>query len=173
MSTPWKNFSLKELLCRCGRADCPSTLESIDVPTMDAIQDIRDRLSIPLSITSGHRCANHRSEIRKAKPGTHNQGKAVDIGIGSYGAHLVMQMALAKPYIELIEKFQQAISNCENLEQLEDEFYQLLDESGWTNGYLPPVFTGIGVSQESRKPRFIHLDTAENQDTPRPRVWSY
>lgn len=173
MSTPWKNFTSAELLCRCGRADCPSTLNSIDAPTMDEIQDIRDRLKVVMPITSGHRCANHRSEIKKPKPGTHNQGKAVDIGAGSYNAHLIMQMALAKPYIDLIEKIKDAIATSENLEQLESEFYQLLGDSGWMDGYLPPIFTGVGVSQKNGKPRFIHLDTAENQDTPRPRVWSY
>jgi zinc D-Ala-D-Ala carboxypeptidase len=32
-------------------------------------------------------------------------------------------------------------------------------------------FKGIGVSQKSNGPRFIHLDTLE--EAPRPNVWSY
>lgn len=35
-------------------------------------------------------------------------------------------------------------------------------------------FTGIGISQRSQQPRFIHLDDAPNAEgQPRPTVWSY
>ena len=35
-------------------------------------------------------------------------------------------------------------------------------------------FTGIGINQRGPyKGRFVHLDTLDDDDHPRPRIWSY
>jgi uncharacterized protein YcbK (DUF882 family) len=46
---------------------------------VDLLQKVRDIVGRPLQITSAYRCENHPVESRKEKPGTHNQGIAIDI----------------------------------------------------------------------------------------------
>lgn len=74
------NFSRAELACKCGK--CGGRAD-MDASTMDTLQALRERLGTPLTVTSGFRCPQHPVERRKASPGSHAAGRAVDIAVGS------------------------------------------------------------------------------------------
>jgi uncharacterized protein YcbK (DUF882 family) len=83
----YPNFSRKEFACsHCGECD-------MDSEFMDALQELRNQFG-PMTPSSGYRCAEHRVEKRKAKPGTHNTGKAVDISVSRADAVRLLRLAL-------------------------------------------------------------------------------
>ena len=67
------NFSRSEMACK------ETGEEGVTTELMNALQALRNVVGVPLSISSGFRSANHSVEKAKDKPGTHAQGKAVDI----------------------------------------------------------------------------------------------
>ena len=69
-----KNFSYKELMCKCG---CEQM--HCDVAFLQKLQTLRELCGFPLVITSGYRCSKHPEEAKKEQPGMHNKGIAVDI----------------------------------------------------------------------------------------------
>lgn len=74
------NFSLKtdpKLACTCGHPKCDK--RSVRQWVLDKVQFIREDLDEPMIITSGGRCPYHPDEVRKSKPGDHQQRYAVDI----------------------------------------------------------------------------------------------
>ncbi len=73
-----KNFSKKELQCKCGCGRC-----DIDLELLDALQDLRDRLGFPLLITSGYRCAKYNAKVGGSPNSRHMTGEAVDIAINT------------------------------------------------------------------------------------------
>lgn len=79
-----KNFNPKDdkkLLCTCGHIECDQ--RSVDQPTLDSVQLIRDDILAPLLINSGGRCQNHPNEVTKKFPGDHQKQKAVDVACDS------------------------------------------------------------------------------------------
>jgi uncharacterized protein YcbK (DUF882 family) len=70
----YPNFTEKEFACSCGcgRAD-------MDPELLSKLQALRTLYGKPMSVTSGFRCSKHPNEASKIKPGSHAQGKAVDI----------------------------------------------------------------------------------------------
>lgn len=66
-----------KLRCTCGRLGCDK--RSVDQPTLDQVQKVRDDLGQPMTITSGGRCPNHPNEVTKSAPGDHQEQKAVDV----------------------------------------------------------------------------------------------
>lgn len=72
-----KNFSAEELTCKC----CGEY--GMDRKVVDRLQELRNIVNRPLKITSAYRCKNHPAESKKSKPGTHNQGIAVDIYVAN------------------------------------------------------------------------------------------
>lgn len=72
-----KNFSAEELKCSC----CGEY--GVQQFALDKLQEIRDSVGRPLTVTSSYRCSNHPVEKRKSKPGTHNQGIAFDIQVSN------------------------------------------------------------------------------------------
>lgn len=88
----WKNypnFSPKELRCK-------ETGElAMDQAFMERLQALRTELGKPMLITSGFRSAKHSAERRKAKPGAHAQGKAVDIAVMGEEALELVRLALS------------------------------------------------------------------------------
>ncbi len=87
----WPNFQPAEFTCRCG---CGET--RMDPIFLDWLQFVRTSLGLNVVITSGYRCANHPVEAKKAKPGSHNSGKAVDVGfVGGPAAYRLLKVALA------------------------------------------------------------------------------
>lgn len=66
-----------KLRCTCGSPDCDR--RSVDQPTLDNLQLIRDDLGKPMIITSGGRCPNHPNEIGRGPDTDHQQCKTVDV----------------------------------------------------------------------------------------------
>jgi uncharacterized protein YcbK (DUF882 family) len=68
-----RDFSDAEFACRhCGQL-------GVQLRLVEALQGLRDKLNVPVTITSGYRCAQHPVEAMKAAPGWHTQGLAADV----------------------------------------------------------------------------------------------
>lgn len=84
----YKYFKEEELACQhCGE-------QGIDPVFMQKVDKLRDKMGFPFPITSAYRCAQHPIEARKASPGAHASGRAVDIGVSHGNAHKLLQGAL-------------------------------------------------------------------------------
>lgn len=87
----WKNypnFSPDELRCK-------ETGElNMDRDFMDRLQRLRTAFGKRMPITSGFRSQKHSVERRKVLPGSHTQGKAVDIAIVGEDALELVRLAL-------------------------------------------------------------------------------
>ncbi len=89
--SPWKNFSLSELRCKCG---CESLTPNTGFfQFMDRIQKLRDRVGFPLNVSSAYRCRNHPEEVNKTSVGQHTLG-AIDFTVGYDEAYLVLKTAM-------------------------------------------------------------------------------
>lgn len=71
-----KDFSLYEFQCKDG-----SQLVKIDSKLVDKLQQLRDRLGIPMIINSGYRTPEHNKRVNGSINSQHLLGKAVDISI--------------------------------------------------------------------------------------------
>lgn len=73
--TNTENFHSVEWECRCGcREDFP-----IDMEQVHFLEDLRDRLGRPVTITSGYRCEEYNKKVGGAKHSQHRLGTATDI----------------------------------------------------------------------------------------------
>jgi len=64
---------------------------------MEKVQQLRDFMGHPLTLTSAYRCVSHPIEARKTKPGQHSKGLAVDIAVeDEYMAAKVIKYALTR-----------------------------------------------------------------------------
>lgn len=85
----YPNFSPDELRCK-------ETGElAMDADFMDRLQSLRTEFGKPMAITSGFRSAKHSAERKKAKPGAHAQGKAVDVAVMGEDALELVRLALS------------------------------------------------------------------------------
>jgi len=84
-----KNFTNKELRCRCG---CGSR-EMPQRGTQERLQLVRTRFGRPVYLTSAKRCKRHPVESKKGTPGTHYEGFALDLK--AQGAHALELMVIA------------------------------------------------------------------------------
>nr|WP_029767048.1 D-Ala-D-Ala carboxypeptidase family metallohydrolase [Pseudomonas sp. P818] len=91
-TSPWPNFSLAELRCKCGR--CGSTGAEMDSEFMDKLQRLRSAFGKPMVLSSAYRCPRHPVEAKKTAPGEHCTGKAVDVAIRGPEALRLLQLAL-------------------------------------------------------------------------------
>lgn len=89
----WPNFSHAELRCKCGR--CGSTGAEMDPAFMDLLQRLRTAYGKPMRLSSAYRCPAHPVEAKKAAPGEHCTGKAVDVAIQGADALELLNLALA------------------------------------------------------------------------------
>lgn len=74
-----KNFSQRELSCRCKRKDCVEQKISLDL--VNKLQKIRDELKVPLQINSAYRCVAHNKAVGGSPTSQHVLGNAADIKI--------------------------------------------------------------------------------------------
>ncbi|MGE8308520.1 MAG: D-Ala-D-Ala carboxypeptidase family metallohydrolase [Pseudomonas protegens] len=88
----WQNFSAKELRCKCGK--CNSDGSEMQPEFMDRLQQLRNQYAKPMALSSGYRCRRHPEEARKAEPGEHNMGLAVDVAVRGPDALKLLQLAL-------------------------------------------------------------------------------
>ena len=83
----FKYFTELELRCsHCNK-------EGIDTNFMEKIEALREQLGFPFIVTSAYRCAEHPIEARKASPGAHTTGKAIDIGVHGSRAYTLKKAA--------------------------------------------------------------------------------
>ena len=86
-----KNFSSKELSCsHCGE-------NKFDQKTLDALQDLREAIGKPLSISSAYRCPEHNQKVSSTgitRP--HTTRQAVDILCSGKTAHEVLSFAMIR-----------------------------------------------------------------------------
>ena len=75
-----KNFNSSEFECPCGKC----SIQKIDVNIIEKLQNIREQLQNPITVTSGYRCQEYHNELTKqgyetSPTSQHLHGKAVDI----------------------------------------------------------------------------------------------
>jgi len=92
------NFRLSEFYCPCcGKAKISTALPRL-------LQQIRDEVGEPLTISSGYRCAKHNAEVGGVPNSDHTKGLAVDIPISESALRyrLVRAIMLADtPYVRI------------------------------------------------------------------------
>jgi zinc D-Ala-D-Ala carboxypeptidase len=96
-----KNFSRSEFACK-GRACCNHSAP-IHPVLVEALQELRDQVNVPLSITSGFRCNKHNKDIGGALKSLHTLGMAVDVAC-TWGAVSPEKLAQAAKNIPAFEQ---------------------------------------------------------------------
>ncbi len=67
-----------KLKCTCSDPRCDR--RSVDQPTLDKAQIVRDDIGVPLSVNSGGRCPYHPDELHRSTPADHQKGRGIDLG---------------------------------------------------------------------------------------------
>ncbi len=84
----YKYFTEEELVCRhCNEV-------GIDDKFMQKVDALREKMGFSFPVNSAYRCARHPIEARKAFPGAHASGRAIDIGVAGEEAYKLIQGAL-------------------------------------------------------------------------------
>jgi uncharacterized protein YcbK (DUF882 family) len=89
-----KHFKPAEFACRCG--ECGSDGNEMNLDFVDSLDQLRERLGYPMTITSGYRCPAYNERISTTgKDGPHTTGRAADVLIsGEQAFRLVQQCSL-------------------------------------------------------------------------------
>jgi hypothetical protein len=77
----WKNFSPRELACK-GTGSI-----RVDEVALDKLQELREKLGIPLLVTSAYRSPEHNKKVGGAKESYHMRGVAFDIRMENQDPH--------------------------------------------------------------------------------------
>lgn len=85
------NFKWKEFRCRCGRTECPQC--RIDARLVAGLQELRERLGRPITITSGFRCPPHNAAVDGKPDSQHLEGRAADIRVAGMTPTELMRAA--------------------------------------------------------------------------------
>lgn len=72
-----KNFSRREF--ECQGVGCCGGAAPVDSALVEALQQLRDQIEKPLTISSGFRCRTHNRRIGGAEGSQHTFGRAVDV----------------------------------------------------------------------------------------------
>jgi peptidoglycan hydrolase-like protein with peptidoglycan-binding domain len=75
-----KNFSVYEFRCGLSRG-CSCTTSLIDDKLVEILQQVRDHFGVPVTITSGYRCASYNKTAGGAVGSRHTKGQAADITV--------------------------------------------------------------------------------------------
>ncbi len=84
----YKYFTEEELECKHCQA------KGIDPMFMKKVDALREKMGFSFPVTSAYRCKDHPIEARKASPGAHASGRAIDIGVSHERAYRLVQGAL-------------------------------------------------------------------------------
>ena len=68
-----KNFKKSELVCPCG---CNEFM--LDIHILNKLQQLRDKIKIPIIISSGYRCQRRNEKVGGSVNSGHLVGKAID-----------------------------------------------------------------------------------------------
>jgi uncharacterized protein YcbK (DUF882 family) len=85
-----KHFSEDELRCRCGR----NCLTYVTPELINALEELRELVRQPITITSGYRCINNNAEVGGGKNSMHLVGKAADLKIKNFSVAQMYEAAL-------------------------------------------------------------------------------
>ena len=72
-------FKESEFKCKCGKCSLPEGMPSDEL--IDALCEIREHYSAPITINSGYRCKEHNAKIGGAPKSRHTVGDAVDFTV--------------------------------------------------------------------------------------------
>lgn len=86
------NFSSSEMDCKCKYPECTYTL--IDMDHIKKLQQMRDEVGLPITITSGYRCERYNKAVGGAPGSQHTQGKATDIKVAGYSPSQIYYKAM-------------------------------------------------------------------------------
>lgn len=75
---PWKNFNPREMACK-GTGQL-----LVDEVAMDKLQELRDKLGVPIIVTSAYRSPEHNKKVGGAKGSYHMKGVAFDIRMDNH-----------------------------------------------------------------------------------------
>lgn len=87
-----KYFKKEEFTCKCGCG-----LNNINLKLVKILDEIRERLGVPLIVTSGTRCSKHNQNVQGVPNSRHVSGKAADIVARGKNKNEVLQ--LCKEYV--------------------------------------------------------------------------
>ncbi len=76
------------------RCQCGCEQDGMHSEFMEKLTNLRADWGQPMTVTSAYRCPNHPIEAKKAKPGTHSTGRAVDIAVQGNDAYALLCAAL-------------------------------------------------------------------------------
>ena len=91
-------FNDYEFSCKCERHGVDSSGHNvldhvIDKRLVDLLDAIRERLGVPIYITSGYRCEAHNEEVGGVSNSYHTQGVAADITYDGINVDYLAQVA--------------------------------------------------------------------------------
>ena len=84
----YKYFTEEELVCR----HCNET--GMNDEFMHKVDALREKMGFSFPVNSAYRCKHHPIEGRKASPGAHESGRALDIGVRGNQAYKLVQAAI-------------------------------------------------------------------------------
>ncbi|HAE62231.1 MAG TPA: hypothetical protein DCG38_07880 [Eubacteriaceae bacterium] len=79
MFLKYPNFSSKEFRCKCNGKYCNGFPRQIDEDLIAVLQRIRNKIGMPIVISSGLRCPRHNNLSGGVRDSLHLRGKAADI----------------------------------------------------------------------------------------------
>lgn len=68
------HFTRKEFRCACGCG-----MDSVDYELAEVLDELRANFNLPITVTSGNRCATHNKNIGGSDNSQHLYSKAADI----------------------------------------------------------------------------------------------
>ncbi|MCC5910657.1 MAG: DUF882 domain-containing protein [Clostridiaceae bacterium] len=83
-----KNFQLREFQCRGG-----TQLVKLDSCLLEKLQQLRDKVGVPVHITSGYRTLEHNRRVGGSPNSQHMLGGAADIQVPSYPPETIATIA--------------------------------------------------------------------------------
>lgn len=88
-----KHFDRSEFACNCGECDSIA----VDKVLIDVLEDVRERFSKSVTVTSGYRCPKYNLKVGGSRNSQHLTGKAADIVVKDVAARDV-SMYLKQSY---------------------------------------------------------------------------
>jgi len=89
----YEYFSSSELKCKCESCEGGE----MDDEFMAKLVAVRERVGVPMTISSGYRCPAHNNAVsHSGRTGAHTTGRAVDIRCSGNNTHAILTAALAE-----------------------------------------------------------------------------
>jgi len=82
-------FDKEEFACKCG---CDEDFE-IDPNLITVLDQVREYVGNPMTITSGYRCKKHNDSLGSTDKSQHRKGTAADVVFAYHGAQQVADIA--------------------------------------------------------------------------------